>query len=269
MSSKLPSFQFYPGDWRKDPGVQALSYHDRGVWFELLLLMFESSERGKLLLSGKVFPEDALARLLGVDKQSLTNTLTNLLTYGVAGRDLETGALISRRMIRDEEIRKMKVEAGKLGGNPQLLAKKQRVDNQVVNHTDNHGSNQKETTQDKQKMGSSSSSSTSVIVGDKSPENPIEPKVKNTRFTPPTIDEIRFECARIGLHESEGIKFLNYYGSIGWIVGKSRAPMKNWRQALTGWKIRNEEQSGQLALNGSKTQVVGKMTDREMLLAAL
>lgn len=118
---KLPSFQFYPGDHRKDPGVQALNFHDRGVWLELLCLMHESDERGVLLLNGKPMPEDALARVLGLDKQILTTTINTLLTFGVASRRELDGALFSRRMVRDENLRKVRSEAGKLGGNPVLL----------------------------------------------------------------------------------------------------------------------------------------------------
>lgn len=117
---KLPAFQFYPADWRKDPGVQSLSYHDRGVWFEILCLMHESEQRGRLLLNGKPMPDEALARLLGLDKQILTKTLTTILSYGVASRALD-GALVNRRMVRDDELRKLRREVGKLGGNPALL----------------------------------------------------------------------------------------------------------------------------------------------------
>lgn len=119
--SKLPAFQFYPADWRKDPGVQSLSFHDRGVWFEILCLMHESEQRGKLLLGGQPMPDAALARLLGLDKQNLTNTISTLISYGVASRCPDTGALISRRMVRDEELRKVRQNAGKLGGNPNLV----------------------------------------------------------------------------------------------------------------------------------------------------
>jgi hypothetical protein len=122
--SKLPAIQFYPGDWRKDPGVQALSFHDRGVWFEIILLMHESDERGKLLLNGKPMPEPALARLLGLDNQNLTTTLTTLLDFGVASRCEETGAIMCRRMLRDENLRNIRKEAGSKGGNPVLLKQK-------------------------------------------------------------------------------------------------------------------------------------------------
>jgi hypothetical protein len=118
---KLPAIQFYPADWRKDPAVQALNFHDRGVWFEILCLMHESSERGVLLLNGIPMPEDALARMLGLDKQILTTTLTTLLTYGAAKRRDADGAIYSSRMVKDEKIIQIRREAGKKGGNPLLL----------------------------------------------------------------------------------------------------------------------------------------------------
>ena len=66
---KLPAFQFYPGDWRKDMGVQALNYFDRGVWHEMICLMHESERRGVLVLNGNAMTDDMLAQILGLDKQ--------------------------------------------------------------------------------------------------------------------------------------------------------------------------------------------------------
>lgn len=152
---KLPALQFYPGDWRKDPGVQSLNYFDRGVWFEILCLMHESSDRGKLLLNGAPMPDDALATILGLDKQILTTTLNTLLTYGVASRDSETGAITNRRMVKDEDLRQKRTEAGKRGGNPVLLKQK---------------SNQKPTPRVNQIPTPSSSTSTSIASSEKKKE---------------------------------------------------------------------------------------------------
>ena len=119
---KQPSFQFYPGDWKKDAGVQALSYEERGVWFELMLMMFESPERGKLVFrTGTPIPEDAVARALGLDKQKVNQILSKLLDYGVASKEENTGIIYCRRMVRDAELSKKRAECGKLGGNPNLL----------------------------------------------------------------------------------------------------------------------------------------------------
>jgi hypothetical protein len=82
--------------------------------------MFESEQRGKLILNGKAMPDEALARLLGLDKQRLTSILTVLLDYGVASRD-EQGALVNRRMVKDEELRQVRAACGSMGGNPALM----------------------------------------------------------------------------------------------------------------------------------------------------
>lgn len=118
---KLPAFQFYPGDWRKDTGVQSLDYQARGVWFEILCLMHESERRGVLTLNGAAMPDSALARLLGIDEILLKQILTTLVNHGVTSREPETGALLCRRMVRDENLRKIRQNAGKSGGNPVLL----------------------------------------------------------------------------------------------------------------------------------------------------
>ncbi len=151
---KLPAIQFYPGDWRKDVGVQSLTFHDRGVWFELLMLMHESERRGVLVLNGRAIPESALARLLGLDNQILTTTLTTLLDVGVVSVEEATGALMSRRMVRDEHLRTVRAECGKLGGNPALKPS-------LVKQRSTIPLKQRTTTRDKQKATPSSSSSIS------------------------------------------------------------------------------------------------------------
>lgn len=150
---KRPSFQFYPGDWRRDPGVQALTFHDRGVWIELLCIMHESSERGVLILNGKPMTEEVIARVIGLDKQILATTLSTLLDFGVIRLRVNDGAFYSKRMVEDEKLTEIRRNAGKQGGNPVLL-------------------NQKSTTLLNQKpTPSSSSSSSSSVVN--TPPNPL------------------------------------------------------------------------------------------------
>jgi uncharacterized phage protein (TIGR02220 family) len=142
---KMPAMQFYPADWRKDLAVQALDYFERGVWFEMLCLMHESSERGVLLLNGFPMPDEVTARLLGLDNQTFNQTLGKLLTYGVAKRRGADNAIFNKRMVEDEKLCQIRREAGKLGGNPVLV-------------------NQNPTTPIKQNSTPSSSSSSSTTV---------------------------------------------------------------------------------------------------------
>jgi len=57
---------------------------------------------------------------------------------------------------------------------------------------------------------------------------------KASRFTKPTLEQVKLSCAKIGLPEFEGEKFFNYYESKGWKVGKT--PMVSWPHALANWK---------------------------------
>ena len=148
---KMPAFQFYPADWRKDPGVQSLSRHDRSVWFDMLCIMHESDERGVLVLNRRPMPEPALASMLGLDNQTFNQTLTTILTYGVASRRESDGALFSRRMVKDENLCQLRRLAGKKGGNPNLV---------------NQKSKQKPTTKVNQILTPSSSASSSNTTSD-------------------------------------------------------------------------------------------------------
>jgi hypothetical protein len=116
MADKLPSIQWYPGDWRKDPGVQALDYEHRGIWFEMLMLMWEGEERGLLTLRGRAMPIAALAQTLSYPAARLEEVIATLLAYGVAEQEPDTDIIYCRRMVRDEARRMDKVRAGREGG---------------------------------------------------------------------------------------------------------------------------------------------------------
>lgn len=165
--SKLPALQFYPADWRKDLGVQSLSFHERGVWFEMLCLMHESADRGRLVLKGKPMPDETIARLLGLILDEFEPVLKKLLESGVTERD-KKGAIINRRMIRDEKVRKIRQNSGKKGGNPTL--RKLRQENDLGDLVKQESKNPH-----KQKPTPSSSSSVTSSSSDKKKRAAREP----------------------------------------------------------------------------------------------
>jgi hypothetical protein len=136
---KLPAIQFYPGDWRKDPGVRALTLEERGAWFEILLLMWESEERGKLMLNGEPYPLDALAMAIGTNPAKLKQILNTIKARRVASVEQSTGVIYNRRMVRDNELRKKRAEAGSLGG-------KQKAANRIAVSTPSSSSSSSSST---------------------------------------------------------------------------------------------------------------------------
>ena len=65
------------------------------------------------------------------------------------------------------------------------------------------------------------------------------PKSPRQRFVKPSLEDVQAQCNEIGLSVSEAIKFILYYESKGWIVGKTL--MKCWKSALIRWKMRRDE----------------------------
>jgi hypothetical protein len=101
---KLPSFQFYPGDWMKDPELRSVSLAARGLWIDMLSLMFECDRRGYLQLNGKPVNADQLARMTGCSTGEVSHCLQELDDSGVFSRS-DDGTIYSRRLVRDEKVR--------------------------------------------------------------------------------------------------------------------------------------------------------------------
>lgn len=101
---KLPGFIFYPGDWMKDPELRSVSSEARGLWIDMLCLMFESKRRGYLELRYGGVTAESLARMTGNLEARVIIWLEELESKGVFSRD-EQGVIFCRKMVRDQEFR--------------------------------------------------------------------------------------------------------------------------------------------------------------------
>ena len=62
---------------------------------------------------------------------------------------------------------------------------------------------------------------------------------KATRFSPPSMDEVRDEVERLG-YAVDPERFIAHYESNGWRVGPNK--MKSWKSALVTWHKRQKEE---------------------------
>jgi len=109
----MPAILFYTGDWLKDPAVRCMSLGARGLWIDMLCLMYESPTRGYLsLLDGKPVTAVQLARMVGGTLKEIESLLSEMRGCGTFSVTDE-GVMFSRRMVADEELRELKSKAGK------------------------------------------------------------------------------------------------------------------------------------------------------------
>jgi predicted phage replisome organizer len=67
------------------------------------------------------------------------------------------------------------------------------------------------------------------------------------KFSPPSLEELESYCKENKLEYVDAQKFMNYYQSNGWRVGRN--PMKDWRAAARSWN-RNQFQIRQIETGG-------------------
>lgn len=128
---KRPSFQFYPSDWLRDTALRTCSTGARGLWIDMICFMHEGNPYGHLKVGSKVILPSNLASMSGSTLEQVQGWLDELKDAGVYDV-AEDGAIFSRRMIRDENLRNSRASGGKLGGNPALMDKQKVLDK--VNH---------------------------------------------------------------------------------------------------------------------------------------
>ena len=97
---KLPSLQFYPGDWLRD-SVAGCSLAAQGLWLRMMFLMHDSARYGYLCNSdGSPIPPGSVALRCGCTLEQYEALLHELDSVDVPSRTTE-GVIFSRRMVRD------------------------------------------------------------------------------------------------------------------------------------------------------------------------
>ena len=122
----------------------------------------ECEPYGHLAVNGKPMNSAQIGRQVGLSAKEAETLLRELEENGVARRTPE-GILYSHRMVKDERLRNIRADSGRLGGNPNLLAGK-------VNQTD------------KQNLTPSSSSSASANTKEPNGSCPVEPDLEQQEW---------------------------------------------------------------------------------------
>lgn len=218
---KLPAFQFYTGDWMKDANLRRCTHAAKGVWIDILCLMFDSEERGVLVSRRQAWGDDEI--VLAVVRAGLEE----LTSKGVAGRRKD-GALYSKRMVRDEEIRLKNVKNGGKGGNKELMRLKAEAE--AANKSDNPEINPE--------IPPSSSSSISS-----SDDNIKKEEHASLLAKPQDIEEaLAYAGDRPGYQPEVVRHWYASRDSAGW-ERVNGVPVRNWRSDLDAWVLTAARQS--------------------------
>lgn len=100
--------KFYPRDWRGDQALRVVSLPARGLWIDMICVMYEATPYGHLIVGDQPVSDADLARLAGSSVEEVQALLVELLSARVA-RKTRGGVIYSKRMIEDDR----KAKAGR------------------------------------------------------------------------------------------------------------------------------------------------------------
>ena len=110
-----PAIQFYVDDWLSEPALRCCSLAARGLWMDMLCIMWKANKRGLLLTNGKIMHNKALAKMAGSEEAEVRALLDELESNEIYSK-LDDGTIYNRRMYRQWNISRIRKEAGRRGG---------------------------------------------------------------------------------------------------------------------------------------------------------
>ena len=103
----------------------------------MLLLMHESEERGKLVINGVPIDESFFVRRWAGICSNPEATFKQILSKKIASVYPDTGIIYSRKMVKEEALRKARSAAGKLGGQAKSKQKLSKPPSKKLANPDN------------------------------------------------------------------------------------------------------------------------------------
>ena len=192
------------------------------IWFKLLCLAGRQNNGGVFLMNGRIAYTDEM--FATIFRRSLNTVRLALKTFEAYGM-IE---IINDTVTIPNWGKHQKLDA--------LEAKTQYMREYMRDYR----AKQKALADGKDNGKTNSEANVSVvdkIREDKIREDKNREEPKRKRFVPPTVEEVSAYALEKGYERFSADRFVDYYASKGWVVGKS--PMKDWKAAVRGWAARD------------------------------
>lgn len=221
-----PAFLFYPSDWLSNLKLRQLTPAERGAWIDLLCLMHDSDEYGVIrwdleniakVINCDVALLENLVRqntLKGARRGEVSDAVFHVDRYRkkhVLMKKSEGPVWYSSRMIRDNYLHALAKRSGRKGWRTLKGTLKGDTEGVTEGAPDNENDNEDTLNTNKE----------------------LSAKKSRRTFSPPTVDQVSEYC-RERSNQVDAQRFVDYYESNGWMVGKNR--MRDWRACVRTWE---------------------------------
>lgn len=137
---------------------------------------------------------------------------------------------IDRDVKKYEDFCQQQSEKGKKGGRPPKAEESQKTQS---------FSEKPKKAKEKEKEKEKEKDKENILTDSPAGDPPALDGNSRKRFVPPSVEDVRAYCEEKGYSLVNPERFVNYYSSNGWMVGKTK--MKDWKSAVAGWQSREKE----------------------------
>lgn len=124
--AKLPQMPFYYKDWIADANLSRCSLASKGVAIELICLMWDCDERGKLITAGSPWTMADIRQVVRGPDDDIETCVIELVAKQVIKID-SSKCYYSSRMLKDENKRvQLAINGSKGGSKTQAKARAKR-----------------------------------------------------------------------------------------------------------------------------------------------
>ena len=199
------------------------------IWFKLLCLAGKQNRDGLLMLNDKIaYTDEMLATVFRRPVNTVRLALKTFEQFGMI--EIVDGTICIANWEKHQNIDKL----AQMREYNRLAQQKSRAKRRLLpavndsqeNVNDSQNTDKEE---DKEKEGEEEKKS-----------DVSQAKTRTTRFTPPTVEEVKAYCAE-RKNNVDAQRFVDYYTSNGWQVGKNK--MRDWRAAVRTWERNNTPSS--------------------------
>lgn len=130
--------KLYPRKYQSDAALRACNANARGVWMELICIMYQSSPKGYLCQPNRItdrLTDSVILRLSGLLENEYRDGIEELERNGVFSRT-EHGVIYCRHIVEEARKSAINAENGALGGNPRLTGGLTELDNRTGEKSD-------------------------------------------------------------------------------------------------------------------------------------
>ena len=198
------------------------------IWFKLLCLAGKQNRDGLLMLNDKIaYTDEMLATVFRRPVNTVRLALNTFERFAMI--EIVDGTICIANWEKHQNASKL-AELREYNRIAQQKSRARRKLLPAVNDSQENVNDSQDTDKEEDKEKEKEEEKKSDVSQAKT----------RTRFTPPTLEEVKAYCAE-RKNNVDAQRFVDYYTSNGWLVGKNK--MKDWRAAVRTWERNNTSSS--------------------------